>query len=336
MARFAVEVLRCELMSVNAGLPSGIVTFLLTDIEGSSELWDRSAEAMAEALERHDAIVGRIVEGSGGTLLKHKGEGDSTLSVFADAGAAVHAAVDAQRQLLAEAWPGEVEIRVRIAVHTGSAIERDGDFFGPTLNRGTRLRGLACGGQILLSSATAGAVRGTLPSGVTLDELGRYALRGLSREEHVFVLVDQSSRMVPASAPAPSLSAWPVPYALSSASEDFVGRSAELARLQSAWRDVSEGRRRAVLAGGEPGIGKTRLAAEFARRVAGVEGIVLYGRSDAVPGPGYQPFEQALQGYVDGCPSALLQRQVPRGRRLGAFDSKHSECPRRSAATHTR
>jgi class 3 adenylate cyclase/tetratricopeptide (TPR) repeat protein len=301
----------CAAMSGKWGLPSGIVTFVLTDIESSSELWDRSAEAMADALERHDRMLLRIVEAAGGVLLKHKGEGDSSLSVFGDPVAALGAAVDAQRALLTERWPG-LDVRVRIAVHTGSAIERDGDYFGPTLNRGARLRGLAHGGQVLLSEATATAVDGMLPSGVTLDDRGRYLLRGLSRDEHVFAVVDQYVRSAPSFGAAPSLSTWTMPGALSFDAVDFVGRASELTRLRSAWRDVGEGRRRAVVIAGEPGIGKTRLAAEFARRVAGVDGIVLYGRCDDVPGAPYQPITQALEGYVRECPKGLLQRQAAR------------------------
>ncbi len=293
-------------------LPSGIVTFLLTDIEGSTELWDRSPEKMADALERHDRLLEQVVTDAGGILLKHKGEGDSTVSVFGDPHAALSAAINAQRQLAAEPWPDDLDLRVRVAVHTGSAHERDGDYFGPTLNRAARLRGLSSGGQILLSAATAEAVRHHLPDDVALDDRGRYGLRGLSREEHVFAVVGPSGWSTLPLAKMPPASTWPMPPALSLAAGGFVGRASELARLRSAWREAVEGRRRVLLVSGEPGIGKTRLAAELARGVAGVDGIVLYGRCDEVPDTPYQPFAQALGNYVSVCPAGLLQRQAGR------------------------
>ena len=121
-------------------LPTGVVTFLLTDIEGSSRLWEADADAMAAALELHDDLIARIVNEHGGRLLKAKGEGDATLSVFRRASDAVACAVVLQRTLHDAAWPGGLDLRVRVALHTGEAHERDGDYFGPALNRAARLR----------------------------------------------------------------------------------------------------------------------------------------------------------------------------------------------------
>ncbi|HZB06985.1 MAG TPA: BTAD domain-containing putative transcriptional regulator, partial [Thermoleophilaceae bacterium] len=126
-----------------SGLPSGVVTFMLTDIEGSSALWEADFDAMAAALELHDGLIARTAGEHGGRLLKAKGEGDSTLSVFPRASDAVAAAAELHRILADADWPAGTEPRVRMAVYTGEAHERDGDYFGPALNRAARLRSLA-------------------------------------------------------------------------------------------------------------------------------------------------------------------------------------------------
>jgi class 3 adenylate cyclase/DNA-binding winged helix-turn-helix (wHTH) protein len=169
-------------------LPTGVVTFMLTDIEGSSGLWETDAEGMSEALELHDDLVARTAEEHGGRVLKTKGEGDSTLTVFRRASDAVAGAVAVHDALAATEWPGGLDLRVRIAVHTGEAHERGGDFFGPALNRAARLRNLARGGGTVLSQATTEIVRDRLPPGAEVIDLGRQALRGLSRPENVFEL----------------------------------------------------------------------------------------------------------------------------------------------------
>jgi predicted ATPase/DNA-binding SARP family transcriptional activator len=174
-------------------LPTGVVTFLLTDIEGSTGLWEFNAEAMAAALELHDELIATVAEAHSGRLLKTKGEGDSTLTVFRRASDAVAAATEL-RELLAEAsWPGELDLRVRIAIHTGEAHERAGDYFGPALNRAARLRALASGAMTLLSQATTEIVHDRLPPGTDLIDLGRQELRGLSRPEQVFELRPESA-----------------------------------------------------------------------------------------------------------------------------------------------
>jgi predicted ATPase/class 3 adenylate cyclase/DNA-binding winged helix-turn-helix (wHTH) protein len=171
-----------------AELPTGVVTFVLTDIEGSSGLWEADPAAMAVALELHDELVARTAEENGGRVLKTKGEGDSTLTVYRRASDAVAGAAEVHDVLAATEWPGGLELRVRIAVHTGEAHERGGDFFGPALNRAARLRSLARGGVTVLSQATTEIVRDRLPPGAEVIDLGRRALRGLSRPENVFEL----------------------------------------------------------------------------------------------------------------------------------------------------
>ncbi len=173
-------------------LPSGVVSFVLTDIEGSSGLWEADFAGMAGALELHDSLIAGAGEAHGGRVLKTKGEGDSTVTVFPRASDAVAAAAALQVELADATWPGAVEPRVRIAVYTGEAHERDGDYFGPALNRAARLRSLAHAGAALLSQATAEIVRDRLPPGTELVELGRRELRGLARPEHVFELRERA------------------------------------------------------------------------------------------------------------------------------------------------
>jgi predicted ATPase/class 3 adenylate cyclase len=177
-----------ETDSATVELPTGVVTFVLTDIEGSSAVWEANPEGMAVALELHDELVARAAESGGGRLLKTKGEGDSTVTVFPRASDAVASTVELRDLLAGASWPRGVELRVRIAIHTGEAHERDGDYFGPALNRAARLRALASGAATLLSQATTEIVRDRLPPGTELIDLGSQELRGLSRPEQVFEL----------------------------------------------------------------------------------------------------------------------------------------------------
>ena len=135
------------------GRPSGTVTFLFTDVENSTAWWDRHPGEMREALARHDRILNQAVTAHAGFVFSHGGDGVGV--AFQRAGDAVGAAVEAQRALLAETWPPGLELRVRMGLHTGEADERDGDYFGPPLNRAARLMSAAHGGQILVSATTA-------------------------------------------------------------------------------------------------------------------------------------------------------------------------------------
>src|SRR5215207_4113609 len=135
-------------------LPTGTVTFLFTDIEGSTALWEQRRDATRLALVRHDALVEQIVGEHDGHLVRPRGEGDSRFAVFARATDAVAAAAAIQRALHAEPWPPETPLRVRLALHTGEADLREGDYYGGAVNRVARLRAIAHGGQALLSMAT--------------------------------------------------------------------------------------------------------------------------------------------------------------------------------------
>src|SRR4051812_26378463 len=139
-------------------LPNGTVTFLLSDVEGSTAHWERDPETMRLALARHDALFEEAVLRNGGVHIRPRGEGDSRFAVFPAAFEAVMAALEVQRAYAAEPWPTTRPLRVRIGLHTGEAELRDGDYYGLTVNRCARLRNIGHGGQVLLSKVTAGLV----------------------------------------------------------------------------------------------------------------------------------------------------------------------------------
>src|ERR1700742_486 len=175
---------------VAQNLPSVMraVTFLLTDIEGSTAAWEADAAAMALALARHDELAEQVVTSQGGRLIKTRGEGHPTFSVSDRPSAAAAAAMELQDAITREQWNLREPMRIRIALHTGEVELRDGDYFGRAVNRAARLRSLAAGGQILCSGATAELVIDSLPDDVLLADLGMRQLKNLARPEHVFEL----------------------------------------------------------------------------------------------------------------------------------------------------
>jgi class 3 adenylate cyclase len=153
-----------------ANPPTGTVTFLFTDIEGSTKMWERHWPVMSEALAHHDEILRGAIEERGGYVFKTVG--DAFCCAFPTARDALEAALVAQRTFLSEQWEQTGPIRVRMALHTGAAEERGGDYFGPPLNRVARLLSAAHGGQVLLSLPTQELVRDQLPAGTSLRDLG--------------------------------------------------------------------------------------------------------------------------------------------------------------------
>jgi len=287
------------------------VTFLCTDIEGSTLLWEEHPDAMREALARHDAILSEAVEVHGGSIFKATGDGAyATLEAVSDA---VGGAVTALRALSSETWGATGPLLVRMGIHTGQVEERDGDYFGPALNRTSRLMAIAHGGQVVLTGASAALVRDGLPDGLELVDLGLHRLRGIARPERVYQLkiaglksefpALQSIDAFPGSLPANGPS-------LAQAAGDFAGRRVELGCLENAWKRAGEGVLRVALVAGEPGMGKTRLMGELASLVYAQDGAVLYGRCDEDAVVPYQPFVEALRPYVAAYPASVLHERL--------------------------
>ena len=241
-----------------AELPTGTVTFLFTDLVGSTRLWQEFPEAMKVALARHDEIVGEAIVGDGGYVVKTMGDGFH--AVFSVAQDAIDAAVAAQVGLGREAWGATGPLVARMGIHSGPADVRDGDYFGTAVNRAARLMGAAHGGQIVVSRATEELVRDTLAGGVGLVDLGEHVLRDVARPERVFQVTQMD--LVGEFPPLRSFdrTASELPAALTS----FVGRERELTALISVLRDA-----RMVTLVGVGGVGKTRLALEAAAELAG-------------------------------------------------------------------
>jgi class 3 adenylate cyclase len=274
------------------------VTFLLTDIEGSTAAWEADAGAMAVALARHDELIEQVVTSRGGRLIKTRGEGDATFSVFERPSAAAAAAIELQDAIVHEPWVLREPMRIRVALHTGEVELRDGDYFGRAVNRAARLRSLATGGQILCSGATAELVIDSLPDDVMLADLGARQLRNLARPEHVFELQLQTTPLGhPVDSTEVTLERPSLPPVLAGPGP-FVGRRHELERLSSAWQTALAGGTNAMLIAGEPGVGKTRLAGEWSRQAYDQGALVIYGRCDEDLGAPYQPFAEALRSLV--------------------------------------
>jgi len=167
-----------------SGMPSGTVTLLFTDVEGSTRLWDAERDAMAAALRRHDEILRDAIEQAGGYVFKTVG--DSFCAAFSAARGGLDAALAVQRNLAAQSWPTSRPIVARMGLHAGVCEERDGDYFGPAVNRAARLLTVASGGQVLVSGVAAELLSDELPEGVGLRELGTRQLKDLSRPERIY------------------------------------------------------------------------------------------------------------------------------------------------------
>ena len=172
-----------------AELPTGTVTFLLTDIEGSTRLWETVPEAMEVALERHNRLLTDVIEDHGGVVVTSRGEGDSFFAVFPSAVAAVEAAGACQLRLAGEAWPAGAALRVRMGLHTGEAQVRGSDQVDHApINRCARVKAAAHGGQVLVTKTTRDLVDGRLGGGFGLKRLGEFRLRDLAEPELIYQL----------------------------------------------------------------------------------------------------------------------------------------------------
>jgi predicted ATPase/class 3 adenylate cyclase len=226
-----------------------MVTFLFSDIEGSTLRWERDRVAMQDALARHDRVMHTVVASHGGYVFKTIG--DQFCSAFQDAAQAVTAAAVAQERLGSEDWSAIDGLRVRMAVHSGVTDERDGDYYGPAVNRVARLMAISHGGQVLVSRVTAELLNGSLSPELTLKDLGEHRLRDLAQPEHVFQL--QAPHLVAEFPPLSSLTSFKtnLPHQLAS----FIGREEHIDKVLGLLREA-----RIVTLVGAAGIGKSRLA----------------------------------------------------------------------------
>jgi predicted ATPase len=235
---------------------SSLTTFLFTDIEGSTRLWDQQPERMQSALARHDALAREAVESRRGTIVKTTGDG--VHAAFTDPLDAVRAAVAFQQALLDRGATADIELRARCGVHVGVVENRNNDYFGSAVNRAARIMTAAHGGQILLSQATAELVRVRLPQGVSLLDLGDVRLRDLAQAERVYQVVHPALRQT-----FPTLRSLEVtPNNLPEQVTSFIGRERETADLENLI-----GRSRLVTVVGTGGLGKTRLSVQVAANV---------------------------------------------------------------------
>jgi predicted ATPase/class 3 adenylate cyclase/tetratricopeptide (TPR) repeat protein len=242
---------------MEAELPAGTVTFLLTDIEGSTRLWESVPAAMEVALERHNRLVTGVIEGHGGVVVTSRGEGDSFFAVFASAVAAVEAAGACQLALNAEAWPERAVLRVRMGLHTGEAHVQDGDYVDHApINRCARVKAAGHGGQVLVTKTTYDLVEGRLGGGrFGLKRLGEVRLRDLAEPELIYQLThpDLPSDFPPLVTLTERTGNLPLQVS------SFIGRELQLEQTTAAL-----GEARLVTLTGPGGVGKTRLALQAA------------------------------------------------------------------------
>jgi predicted ATPase/class 3 adenylate cyclase len=265
-ARAVGELAQSPTVTAAPALPIGTVTFLLTDIEGSTRLWEQHSDAMPAALTRHNTILTEAIAAHQGQVVKTTGDG--MLAVFAQATNALAAALATQRVLQQESWGIVGALAVRMALHTGTVETRYGDYFGPPLNRIARLLSAGHGSQILLSRATVELIADDLPGGIELRDLGTHRLKDLSRPEHIFQLV------------APDLlTNFPAlrtldacPNNLPAQPTALVGRKHDLAAIGELLRHDKV---RLLTLIGAGGTGKTRLALQAAAELldAFIDGV---------------------------------------------------------------
>ena len=269
--------------TITASLPSGTVTFLFTDIEGSTRLIQQHPQAMKEALVRHNALLQ-------GSIGAHRGRvfqilGDGFCSAFEDAGDALAAALEAQRALHQENWGDLGQVRVRMGLHTGNVEALGGEYASSlTLARTQRVMTAGHGGQTLPSSGAVDRIRNNLPAGTTLRDLGKHKLRGLADAENIYQLVaaDLPSAFPPLRVEDIAVSASAPLQQL--VRGQLVGRRNELQQLQQHWATAQQATGQLVLLSGEPGVGKTRLAQDAVAHAQKDGATILKGRMLRVRG----------------------------------------------------
>jgi predicted ATPase/class 3 adenylate cyclase len=293
-----------------APLPGGTVSFLFTDIEGSTALWERDRQAMAAAVERHFALLGEAIADQDGVLFKTIG--DAAQAAFPTVPNAITAAMAAQLALRREDWGDLGPLRVRMAIHAGEATPKDGDYLAPALNRLARVLATGYGEQILLTD-TARALATSLPLGYALQDLGKHRLRDLIEAERIFQLCGPG--LPPDFPPLKSLNQQPTN--LPTQPTVLIGRERELAALRTV---LSARETRLITLVGPGGTGKTRLALQAAAEslenfADGVWWIPLAAVSNpenvvqAIAGPlGIR--EGPAQPLLEGLAAYLRSRQI--------------------------
>ncbi len=274
-------------------------TILFTDIEGSTRLWEEHPEAMAPALARHDQILADAIGQADGRVLKTTGDG--FIAIFESASRAVVAAIRIQESLIAEQWGATGPIRVRVGVHAGETESRDGDYFGPAMNRTARIMAAGHGGQVLLSEAVTALTADALPAGATLRDLGSHQLKDLTRPEHLYQLVSENLN-----------ADFPELRTLSARSNnlplqttEFVGRSNELAAIKTMMGSPTT---RLLTITGPGGAGKTRLALQVAADLSDWyrDGVFFVDLSaEGEPDAAFEAVVRALDLPVSGSGDAL-------------------------------
>src|SRR5258705_3597718 len=257
-------------------LPSGTVTFLFTDIEGSTPLIQRHPDAMKDALARHGAVLQGAIGANRGHVFQVLGDG--FCAAFEEAGDALAAALAAQRALHQESW-GEIgELRVRMGLHTGFAEAHNGEYVSSlTLARAQRVMSAGHGGQTLISSSVAERTRQALPTGTTLRDLGPHKLRGLADTENIyqFVAADLPSAF-PALRVEDTAASTTAPLSQLVRGR-LVGRAPEQQHLEQLWAQSQQARGQLVMLSGEPGGGKTRHAQDLVAHVQKSGATILRG-----------------------------------------------------------
>jgi predicted ATPase/class 3 adenylate cyclase len=295
--------------------PSGTITFAFTDIEGSTQRWDRDRAAMEAAVRRHDVLMREAIAAHNGHVFKTIG--DAFCAAFTRPEDAVAAMFDAQRSLGVEDFSAIDGLRVRAAVHTGTADERDRDYFGPAVNRVARLLGIAHGGQVLVSGVTSDLVQGSLPPQASLRDLGEHRLRDLSRPEYVYQLLGPD--LIADFPPLRSLDALPnnLPHVATS----FIGRENDVAEITTLLA-----KHHLVTLVGSGGVGKTRTSLQVAANLldGSGDGVWFVELAPLAAGeliPGAVASAMGLTIPTDGDATQHLVRALHNKRALLVFDN---------------
>jgi predicted ATPase/class 3 adenylate cyclase len=239
--------------------PTGTVTFLFTDMEGSTRLWDRFPDVMDAVVAAHDRILGEVVESTGGYVFAQAGDGWAI--AYASPRMAVRAALDIQRRLTTQAWPEPIPgVRVRIGLHAGSATTREGDYFGSSVNRAARVSAAANGGQVFMTDAVRALIVDDMDPEWRLRDLGEHRLRDLTRTERIWQ-IDSLDVPAPAALAAPRKETGNLPKR----GTRILGRDDDIAEITAALAPGS-----VITLSGVGGVGKTTIAIEVGRQLDGV------------------------------------------------------------------